>query len=99
MAGPPSTAVPTEVVQDAFAVRYRRAKVTWLAWSLVFLVVAAVNGPGRSTELGWLDYLAFSVLGGLLLFHVWNWRCPACRWYLGNWLFARTCWRCKLDLR
>jgi hypothetical protein len=85
-------------VHDDFATRYRRAKVMWLLWVALFPAAGLLHGGGARSD-GPYTYVVLGVAGALIAFHLWNWRCPSCNWYLGNWLFTRQCWHCKIMLR
>ena len=86
-------------VQEAFAVRHRRAVVMWLLWAVLFLGFGWLNDFRSEPFEGPLHYAVLGAAVALILFHLWNWRCPSCQRYLGNWLFPRLCGRCGVPLR
>jgi hypothetical protein len=43
--------------------------------------------------------IAFALLVGVLIFSFRNWRCPACRGYLGKAMNPRFCQKCGVQLR
>ena len=75
------------------------------AWFLVLVLAVLVLGieieiDGRITTEGYLT------IGGVVLLMVpvvvitlINWRCPACKKYLGNSINPKTCPHCKAELR
>ncbi len=63
------------------------------AWAAVLSTLAVVGGAAASTfapewRIGKLSdgvLAAAAAIVAYAVFHVANWRCPACRYYLGNW--------------
>ena len=53
----------------------------------------------RVEEPGLLESLALPAAILLGVFHLWNWRCPRCRRYLGNWILVKKCGHCNAKLR
>src|SRR5262245_60652108 len=87
--------------REDYAKRRRRQLV--LGAALAVLALAAVptsrgGGPEKAPGPEWVvAFVVFAV--GALVFSLQNWRCPACRRYLGRTWNPRFCPHCGVALR
>ena len=91
-------------VHREYAVRRKRqllATIPVLAILVLFFLVAdrdAVEAPFGLTK----ETATFSMVAVIVVvfgFSLWNWRCPACRRYLGKTWNPRFCHGCGAELR
>jgi hypothetical protein len=92
-----------EAVLEEFRRRRRRQLIATLPALLVmgFLVL---RGEGEGLAFAGLPEAVVggvfaAVFLGVLAFSLYNWRCPACRRYLGRTLNPKYCSRCGVQLR
>ena len=90
-------------VHDAYA-KLRRRQFYATSPLLLFLLLellmtVGVNVPSFiDFRNRWTIVTLVVVVGGMTGFSLWNWRCPACRSYLGKTSDARHCRRCGVEL-
>jgi hypothetical protein len=88
--------------REEFRLRRRRQWIMALPFLLVMGAVALAREPGDSlfglAPRVWVP-VALAVLAGAVVFSLRNWRCPACKGYLGRGFGPRFCPRCGVALQ
>jgi hypothetical protein len=88
--------------REEFAKRRRRQFVVAIPAVAVFVVLASAERGGGKTLLGPAAVvvpMAIALIVGILAFSLTNWRCPACRKYLGKAISPRFCTSCGVQLQ
>jgi len=83
----------TEEQRARFRSKFRRRRNWQFAAAAAFVLAVFL----KETRLGFLA--ALLVMLGVLVFSLYNWRCPACRKYLGRAMNPKVCARCGVVLQ
>jgi len=90
-------------VQQQFGVRRTRQILAALPMVAFMIAIGATKDEAAHTVLGIPDSIGFPlfmiVVVGTIVFSFVNWRCPACRSYLGRRINPRFCGACGAQLR
>lgn len=89
-------------LRSEFAKRRRRQLLALIPVAAVVAVFFTANEKTGTSPLGPIAVvmpLALAVLVGVVIFSFANWRCPACKKYLGRSLNPRFCSDCGVELR
>lgn len=90
-------------IRKSFATRRRRQLMISIPILLLMFGVIVLEKKGQAVPFGFepgsLVTLLFLILAGAIAFSLWNWRCPACRRYLGKQISPKVCSRCGVELR
>ena len=90
----PYTAEEELEFKREFAVRRRRQRLLVIPFVLIVIAITVARNRYGFTAPGAL----FATAIVALLFSVRNWRCPACKRYLGRGMNPRFCARCGVAL-
>lgn len=91
-----------EQIKREFWLRQGRQVVAMAAALFLVLLLAVVyKRPDLFGEYSKNSLMAVQlvVIAAFIGFTVFNWRCPACKKYLGNAIYQRACRHCKTRLR
>lgn len=86
--------------RKSFAERRRRQMMISVPVFLVILGVVLMQKRGEGffgIEAGSLVTFLFLAIAGAIVFSLWNWRCPACRRYLGKQMSPKYCSGCGVE--
>ena len=88
--------------REEFRLRRRRPWIVLLPFLLLMAAVALARESGDSLfglpPRVWVP-VALAVLAGAVVFSLRNWRCPACKGYLGRGFGPLFCARCGIALQ
>ena len=93
---------PEKRIKDEFRVRKRRQIVASVVFATAVLPLMILR-HGGSEQIGGISSnillpLALVILAGVVAFSIRNWRCPACRRYLGRTMNPTFCSKCGAKL-
>lgn len=89
-------------IRKSFSVKRRRQLMLSAPMFLLMFGVLFLERKGQAAILG-IDPgnmvpLMFLTIAGAVAFSLWNWRCPACKRYLGKQISPKFCSRCGVEL-
>jgi hypothetical protein len=85
--------------------RRRKERQFYAILATIFLMIAAIwkqSHPGLllgRLTLSTVFWVELVLIGSFVLFSLFNWRCPACRKYLGRDINLSGCRKCGMKLR
>lgn len=88
--------------RKTFAERRRRQMVVSVPVFLVIFGVILLQKRGQTLlglEEGSLVAFLFLTIAAGIAFSLWNWRCPACRQYMGKQMNPKFCSGCGVEFR
>lgn len=90
-------------IRKSFAARRRRQLMLSAPMFLLMFGVIFLEKKGQDAlfgvEVDSLVIFLFLTIAAAIVFSLWNWRCPACRGYLGKQISPRFCSRCGVELQ
>ena len=90
---------PTEEIKEEFAKRRRRRGIALVLVVLLWSVLIFMMNVRKSVEPESALPIFFGSALALVAFVLWDWRCPACRCFLGRIRNPRFCPRCGVALQ
>ena len=97
----PNTALPKSEIKRRYAIRRRRQTLVGIPMLVALVSIRIWLSVTGTEEPDWLRstvLLAGLALLGVIVFLLFNWRCPRCNAYLGKFSF-KHCSNCGIELR
>jgi hypothetical protein len=98
-----TTSLTADQIKEEFAVRRKRQLLLLIPVAFFFGFAILVGGGfvhvPVDLNLATTKIAFFLVVAACVGFSWWNWRCPACKGYLGRGIEPRHCRNCGVELR
>ncbi len=78
----------------------RKKRIQYVGMGIVLVAIVAVMAGFANKAAGssWLGYIPLGIAIIFVVFSYFNWRCPACKKYLGRGYSLKTCRSCGAKL-
>jgi hypothetical protein len=96
--------LPESELRQDFARRRLRQWLVVIPAALAIIAIRVADDAADGAKIygmssGTIIAIAFVMIVGILVFSLWNWRCPSCSKYLGRGINPTFCGKCGFKLK